>query len=476
MEDRKEKIEQRTLPEALGAFALRDAVRFHMPGHKGRGMGGFWRDDLIRWDVTELSETDNLHHPTGAIADAQHNMAEAYGARASYLVVNGSTAAVQAMILSLSARDRLLLCRDAHRCAIAGAALRGIDTVCLLPAFNEELDLWGMVTPELLDAALTRTRATAVLVTSPNYYGFCADVAGLSRVAHAHGALLLVDGAHGAHFPFSEALPTALGGYADLFAHSQHKTMDALTQAASLHLGVCRIEPQTVQRALAMIETSSPSYLLMSSLDWSIYMGKRQDWTGQVRRMDALRKQLAGLDGVKLLPERLGVGVLERDRTRLVIDVTARGLTGYAAQALLERAGIFVEMADRKRLVLITSPEDDAQWYACLYEALNALPRQKACIHERKRADAAVTAAYHCVPERRLPLREAVFAESEQAPLQEAAGRVAAAPIGVYPPGIALAMPGEVIAAETARLLSEEAADGATLFGVTDGFVAVVKD
>lgn len=477
MEDRKEKIGNQTLPEALGAYALCDAARFHMPGHKGRGMGGFWRDDLIRWDVTELSGTDNLHHPTQAIRDAERHMAKVYGARASFLVVNGSTAAVQAMILSLGEGEKLLLSRDAHKCAINGAILRGIDVAYLLPAFDETSGLWGMVTPELLESALKRTGATAALITSPNYYGFCADVAGLAQVAHAYGALLLVDGAHGAHFPFSEALPTPLGGYADLFAHSQHKTMDALTQAASLHVGTCRIKPETVRRSLAMIETSSPSYLLMSSLDWSLYMGQRQDWGAQVRRIDALRKRIGALEGIALLPEHIGAGVAQRDRTRLVLNVTGRGLSGYDAQARLERAGVFVEMADRKRLVLITSPEDDPEWYERLVCALGALPQEESRPATAGEAvPAGIYAGYDNPVERVLPLREAAFARTEQVQLTQSAGRVAAAPVGVYPPGIALAMPGERLTDATVVFLSAEARSGASLFGVTDGCVTVVKD
>lgn len=474
MEDRKEKIGRPTLPEALGAYTQKGAARFHMPGHKGRGMGGFWRGELVGWDVTELSCTDNLHAPEQAIAESQRRMAQAYGAEASFLVVNGSTAAVQAMIFALADTDKLLLCRDAHKCAVYGAALRGIEVEYLLPAYHAPLGLWGMVTPEALDRALTDTHATAVLITSPNYYGLCADVAALSRVAHAHGALLLVDGAHGAHFPFSDALPTPLGGYADVWAHSQHKTMNALTQAASLHVGACRVAPATLQRMLALVETTSPSYLLMSSLDWSVYMAARQDWSGQVRRVDALRGKIATIDGVALLPEEIGAGVCERDRTRLVLDVTGRGITGYEAQARLEACGVYLEMADRERLVLITSPEDDAEWYDRLLLALSMLPSgtRKA----RRGQDADALAVYTRLPERRYALHEAVFADWERVPLARAAGRVAVEPVGVYPPGIALTMPGEVLSAETARFLLEEQADGAALFGVRDGAVTLVKE
>ena len=207
--ENRRKTEGETLQEALGTYEREDCARFHMPGHKGRGLAGFWRDELAKWDVTEISVTDNLHAPHGAILTAEREMAKAYGAKASFYVVNGSTNAVQAMIFALSQDDKLLLSRDCHRSAVSGAALRGIETETILPRFDEETKLLGMVTPEDLERELERTKATAVLVTSPNAYGLCADVEGLAKAAHRHGALLLVDGAHGAHFRFGRAAARA---------------------------------------------------------------------------------------------------------------------------------------------------------------------------------------------------------------------------------------------------------------------------
>jgi arginine/lysine/ornithine decarboxylase len=468
--DERRKTEENTLQEALGTYERDDCARFHMPGHKGRGLAGFWRDELVKWDVTEISPTDNLHAPHGAILTAEQEMAKAYGAKASFYVVNGSTNAVQAMILALSEDDKLLLSRDCHHSAASGAALRGIETETILPRFDEETKLPGMVTPEDLESELERTRATAVLITSPNAYGLCADAAGLAKVAHSHGALLLVDGAHGAHFPFSDALPHGLGGVADLFAHSQHKTMDALTQAASLHLGECRIGEHQVRRALAMTETTSPSYLLMASLDWSVYMAKRRDWTAQVARIAALEPKIEAIDGliVPKTPERCGV--FERDRTRLVIDVGGRGLSGYEAQAHLEQNGVYIEMADARRLVLITTPNDEAGWYTRLLSALETLPVKETA--EGKSHPVPLRYGHH---EKATSFRDAAFGALEQVRLEDAAGRVASEPIGVYPPGIALVMPGEVISKQDVESLLRERALGGALFGARGGMAFVTE-
>ncbi len=460
-----------TLQETLGAYERVNPARFHMPGHKGRGLSGFWRDELQLWDVTELSNTDNLHAPSGALALSQETMARAYGAKASFFVVNGGTNAVQAMILALEQDDKLLLARDCHRSAVSGAALRGIETCYISPRYDGARGLLGMVTPEDLDLALEETGATVALITTPNAYGFCADIAGLSAAAHRHGALLLIDGAHGAHYPFSSTLPRGLGGYADVFVHSQHKTMDALTQAASLHLGDCRITAEQLRRALAMTETTSPSYLLMASLDWSVYMAARRDWAGLVARCEAIGKKIESIDGYSLIHDTIGIGVYERDRTRLVIDVTARGYTGYEAQAIFEEQNIYIEMADARRLVLITSPNDEPSWTDMLLTALAGIPKRaakaKKTVGEKIRFSA---------NQQRMGIREATFSKTETLTLKETCGRVAAEAIGIYPPGIALVMPGEVIDQHAIDYLLAQESGGGSLFGVYDGRVFVAQE
>ena len=302
-------------------------------------------------------------------------------------------------------------------------------------------------------------------------YGFCADIAGLADVAHRHGALLLIDGAHGAHFPFSEALPSGMGGYADLFAHSQHKTMDALTQAASLHLGECRIAPEQLRRALAMTETTSPSYLLMASLGWSVYMAQRRDWTGQVAHCRALNDKIEAIAGLAVFHDPVGIGVFEHDQTRVVIDVTGRGYTGYEAQAALEQSSIYLEMADARRLVLITSPNDEPTWFDQLLLALEKLPKRAP-----KKISTAAEEIRFLVSDRRMRIRTATFAKTATLPLKRAQGRVAAEPVGIYPPGISLVMPGEVIGQRAIDYLTAQEREGGTLFGVYNGNVFVVDE
>lgn len=219
------------------------------------------------------------------------------------------------------------------------------------------------------------------------------------------------------------------------------------------------------------METTSPSYLLMASLDWSVYMAKRRDWTGQVQRCIDLERNIEAIGGFAVPRDPVGFGVYERDRTRLVIDVTARGYTGYQAQALLEEKGIYIEMADTRRLVLITSPVDEPVWYDRLLEALEGLPRRKPLCGGADNGMPRIAAT-----EPAADIRSAVFGAAEPVFLARAQGRIASEPVGVYPPGIALVMPGERIDRDAITYLAKQERGGASLFGVRSGKILVMKE
>lgn len=461
------------LPEVLGDYAARNPARFHMPGHKARGMGGFWRAELIGWDVTELSPTDDLHCPEGVLKRAQEDCARTFGAAESFFLVNGSTAGVLAMLLSLPRESKILLGRDCHRSALSGAALAGHDCRFVSPPYEEAWGLHGMVTAEALDRALSDFPADAVLLTSPNFYGLSGDIAAWAEAAHRHGALLFVDAAHGAHFPFGKSFPEHPAGLADLWVHSAHKTLNALGQAAILHRGKsCPIPAWRVQQALAMVQSSSPSYLLAASLDWARYSAfTMQDWDAQALRCRRFGKQAARLPGLRVLDQKIvgSAGVAGQDPTRLVIDVAERGISGFEAAKALEERNVFVEMADARRLVCICTPSDDPEWYDRLLEALQAMPYGR-----RRSAPVVLPAEY---PERVMSMREAALHEDlVRVPLPEAAGRIGGEAAGPYPPGIALWTPGERIRQEDVDVLAEQKAQGGGTFGVREGLVAVVKE
>jgi len=466
-------MKERSLPQVLGDYAQQKGARFHMPGHKGRGMGGFWHADIIEWDVTELSDTDNLHMPENAIRRVQEQWAACCGAEDAFCLVNGSTAGILAMLLSLPHGAKVLLARDCHKAAVSGAVLSGADCRFIWPGYDEEYDLWGAITPDALEQALEQEPVDAVLIGSPNYYGFCADIPALSRVAHAHGALLFVDAAHGAHFPFGNTLPDSPAGYADLWVSSAHKTLNALGQSAILFRDKsCPIPQWRIQKSLALVQTSSPSYLLMASMDWARYSAGMQGWDKHAAFCEKIAAQIQSLPGLQVLNASCvgRAGIVAHDPTRLTVDVSLRGLTGFAVAAILEEKNIFVEMADLKRVVCICTPSDDPAWYTMLVEALEKLPY---------RTDGHVGAAFAQRPhgvQRRLPLSEAALGKQQRIPLADACGRIAAEAAGLYPPGIALFTPGEVILQQDIDLLQHQQQQGGALFGVRHGQVMVVEE
>lgn len=451
-------LDQRARPmrDMLAAYAAADPARYHMPGHKGRGP-----DLPLAFDVTELSGTDNLHSPEGPIRQAQALAAEAFGAARSFFLVGGATAGLLGLLLGLfRPGETVLVDRMMHQSVMHGLLLADLRPVYLMPevAGNRPQPVGAGAVARALAA---HPEARAVILGSPRYHGATADIAAIAGIVHGAGKLLLVDEAHGAHFPFSPALPPSCGALgADAWVHGAHKTLGALTQSGLLHLGEGLLPMAgRIARALAWCQSSSPSYLLMASLDEARAAACQAGWTACAARAGALRAQVIALGGYAC---PTGAGW---DPTRLVIDVTGRGLTGRAAAAALEGAGVYVEMADWDSLVLILTPQDDPAWDGRLLAGLAGLSGQ-----DRR-------AAFPPLPELGSPvlsLREAAFAPLETAPLERAAGRIAGAAVGPYPPGVPLYCPGERITRAGAEYLARVLAMGGQVSGLDDGRVPVV--
>ncbi len=453
-----------TLPEAVGDYASSTIARFHMPGHKGRSLMGPLGAALAPWDITEIAGMDNLHAPDGVILTTEQAYAQAYGARHSFLLVGGSTAGILAMLLSLGKNKRVLLARDCHKSAIAGIALAGHTCDFIYPEFPKGAPFCGVVTPEAVAAALSRRHADAVFLTSPNYYGACADVASIAAVCHRHGALLLCDQAHGAHFPFVPELTTLVASAADLWCVSAHKTLSAMTQSAVLHASLsCPIPDAHIRKTLSLIETSSPSYPLMLSLDWALNQAQSGEWERHAQRMHTLRERFEAHPpaGVSLLNGPM------LDFTRLVFCVNGRGISGQMAQDALIARGIMPEMADLASVVCITSPADLDAWYVRLLTALEALPYGDGVFSYLP----PVAAQKEPV----VSVRDAVLAATEYIPLEACAGHICAQAAGAYPPGVATLFPGERIEQADVQRMCAFRDAGLSLFGITEGQTACIK-
>ena len=406
-------------------------------------------------DVTELSCTDDLHMPAGVIAGLEKRCAAAFGARDSLLLVNGSTAGNIAMLLSLGIGKRVLLGRNCHKSVLSGVALAGHEAVGIFP------DEYGVISSNTVAAALDEHPCDAVYLTSPTYDGRVLDIDSIADIVHSHGALLFVDCAHGAHFAFSDSLPKPPTA-SDAWVVSCHKTMNALTQSAVLNLGGgCPYSVASVRRMLSLVQSSSPSYKLMLSIEKAIEHA--DGWTEHALRIAEFRKRLSSLPAVTLAGKATAYGF---DETRLSISVN--GMSGYRLGEAFEAFGIYPEMCDMTSVTLITAPCDPDEWYDRLFDLLHAL-NDKHLGDAPNKASCPLPTLGEVVTD----VRTAILGAARAVPLEDSVGLVSAQAVGIYPPGIATFYPGERISHEAVALLTEHKRLGAKLFGVVDDAVLV---
>lgn len=477
-------MDQNRLPlvAALDDYVNLNPAYFRIPGHRGaRGINpalrGRFGETVFGYDLSETPLTDDLHRPTGAIAEAQALAADAFGADESFFLVNGTTCGVEAMVLAAAGEgETILLSRGAHKSALMGTILSGARPVWLEP---ETLAPWGLsagLTPETVEAGFrAHPEAKALLLVSPTYYGLCSDLAAIAAVCRRYGALLLVDEAHGAHLRFSGELPPcALEQGADACAQSIHKAAGALTQSSMLHLRGGGLDGARVKTALRLLQSTSPSYLLMASLD-----AARQELAlrGAAAAHLALglargaAAELAALPGVRVLGrEAVGqAGVAALDETRLTFSAFDRGLTGLRLQELLFERGVDTELADHRNVMALFTggnTADDVRRLVDAMRAVTALPAQPPC------ADALPLPP---VPPQRMTPRQAFFAESCAVPRERALGCTAAEALIPYPPGIPALCPGETVTAEVLDYIDICLRDGVPLHGPADGTLGTLR-
>ena len=420
-------------------YAASDPVRLHMPGHKGIGPLG-----CEALDITEIDGADELYAPRGIIAESEANAARLFGAQ-TYYVTEGSSLAIRAMLhLALSNADPsrrplVLAGRNAHRAFLSAAALLDIDVVWLHPAPGEAYHSCT-VSPAALEAALARLggRCRAVYVTSPDYLGHMADIAALAGVCHRHGALLLVDNAHGAYLRFLSPSRHPMDLGADLCCDSAHKTLPALTGAAYLHvhprLGP---DPAQVRDALALYGSTSPSWLILQSLDaCNRYL---EDFPTRLGRflplLDALKAELAGH----------GYALVGDEPMKLTLAAKPFGHTGDALAARLRASGIVCEFHDPDYLTLMPAPQNGEADLRRLREALLSI---------EPGAPLPADAPPYRAPEQALSIRAATFAPRETLPAAQCEGRILAAPALSCPPCVPIAVCGERVDAQVIRRLT----------------------
>ncbi|MBW4578542.1 MAG: aminotransferase class I/II-fold pyridoxal phosphate-dependent enzyme [Tildeniella nuda ZEHNDER 1965/U140] len=478
------------LLDALQACALRVKTPFYTPGHK-RGQGSpdrltaVFGTQVFRADLPELPELDNLFAPQGVIQAAQELAAAAFGADRTWFLANGSTAGVIAAILATcNPGDKIILPRNVHQSVISGLVLSGAVPIFIQPEYDPALDLAYSITPVAVAETLTQhPDAKAVMMVSPTYYGVCGNVAAIAHTAHQHNIPLLVDEAHGAHFAFHPALPiAALAAGADLAVQSTHKTLSAMTQAAMLHTKGDRIDGNRVSKALQLVQSTSPSYLLLASLDAARHQMATQGeqlLEQTLEFADEARSRLNQIPGLSTLdPEQAGqtAGFAALDRTRLTVKVTGLGLDGFTADAILnEQLGVTAELPSFQYLTFIMSLGNTKEDIEKLVQAFWALAVMAGGTAETQRRGepfrpssySPVAASDICPPSRLTP-RAAFFAETETRSIAQAINHISAELVCPYPPGIPVLMPGEVVSEAAIAYLKAILTLGGTLSGCAD--------
>jgi lysine decarboxylase len=464
--------------DALVSLAESHKVSFHTPGHKsGKGISTrfkkFVGPKIFSIDLTTLDEVDCLQKPVGVIKEAQELAAEAYGADQSFFLVNGSTVGNHAMVLATcNPGDEVVVARNAHKSILTGIILAGAIPYFFMPDWGHDLGIPLNAAPEQVRSALeSHPRAKALVLTSPNYYGVTADLSPILAEVKERGMLILVDEAHGPHLHFHPHLPpSALSAGADLCVQSTHKILGGMTQSSMLHVKGDRIDLARLQGVLHLMQSTSPSYVLMASLDLARMQmateGKKL-LEKAIHLAEEARAQIKQIGGVSCFgrAEIQAKKGFDLDVTKLTISTRALELTGFQASSLLNsESDVQVEMADLYNLLVIVSIGDRKDDLSRLVSGL-----ERISLRCGRKKEGPIPVIFPPSPSPlRLSPREAYFAPYRYVDLKEAVGEVSSDIITIYPPGIPLLVSGEEIQGEIAEYLQAMGSKGARVDGLRE--------
>ncbi len=459
---------------ALQNYKQRRVVPFDVPGHKqGRGtpeLRDFLGEKCVSIDVNSMKSLDNLCHPMSVIKEAEDLAAEAFGCDKVFFLVGGTTSSVQAMILgSCAENEKIIMPRNVHRSAINAVILCGAVPVYVNPGINAELGIpLGMTLEAVERAILENPDAKAVFVNTPTYYGVCSDLEGIIKLAHSHGMLVLVDEAHGTHFYFHDGLPCAamhLG--ADMAAVSVHKTGGSLTQSSLLLVNKERVNADHMRIVINLTQTTSASYLLLSSLDIArknLALNGKAMFDKVLSLAEYARNEINAIGGYYAFSEEIkGPAVKSFDRTKLSINTIKLGLAGFEVYDILrDEYSIQVEFGDVANFLAIISVGDTTLMIERLVSALAEIKRLSSGRHTGMFDHEYITPIVRVSPEK------AFYAKKKSVPLSESVNTVSGDFVMCYPPGIPIIAPGEVITKEIISYIMYAKEKGALLTGAED--------
>jgi arginine decarboxylase len=469
---------------ALTEHAARRPVQFHIPGHK-TGVGSdpefraFIGDNALSIDLINIAPLDDLHQPTGVILEAQQLAADAFGADYTFFSVQGTSGAIITMIMSVVGEgDKIILPRNVHKSILAAVIFSGAKPVFLSPARDMNLGIDHGVTPSSVRKALDRhPDAKAVLVINPTYYGVCANLQEIVDLVHSYDIPVLVDEAHGALIHFHDGLPlSAMEAGADMAATSVHKLGGSMTQSSILNVQGPRVNQRRIQTIMSMLTTTSTSYLLLASLDTSrrnLAVNGRELADKAIRLAQYAREAINTIEGLYCFGEDIlgAESTYDYDPTKVTIHIRHLGITGYDAENWLrERYNIEVELSDMYNILCLVTPGDNQEQVDILIAALRVLAQEYA----HNEANELVIAIPE-IPQLSLTPRDAFYGDTELVLFKESAGRIISEFIYVYPPGIPILLPGEVISQQNIDYIVEHLEVGLPVKGPEDRSIEYVK-
>jgi arginine/lysine/ornithine decarboxylase len=471
--------------DILLSHAKRNVISFHCPGHKnGRSIDKELKDyvgqEVFKFDVTVFDEVDSLHDPVGPIRKAQELMAEAYGVKQSLFLVNGTSSGNMAMLLSAcNPGDSIIVSRSSHKSIMSGIIMSGVWPIWVQPKIDQNLDLIFNMTYDQVKEALDKyPEAKAVFVTSPTYNGIVTELSKIADLCHRRGKILLVDEAHGAHLHFNDRLPeSAVEAGADLCVQSTHKILSAMSQGSALHFNSKLIDFNRVKKVVSMLQTTSPNYLTLATLDLArrqVFLQGKKDFDRLIDAAEWGRSYInKNIQNMKCF-DRKEINKLgfDLDETKLTVNVTKTGLSGYDIESILARENnIQLDYADLFNLIAIPG---EGTIKADLEAFVSALERISKKYHGKQKNW--ILKIPTLSTEMVMKPRDVFLSNSiTKVRLKKAVGHIAAQILTPYPPGIPVVIPGERITQEICDYLMDTASKGLRISGQENDKLKMVR-
>lgn len=464
----------------LISYVEKNIYPFHMPGHK-RNIQKISMENPFKIDITEIEGFDDLHHPCGVLKEIMEEAANFYGTKKTYFLINGSTAGILSAIgAATKAGEKILVARNSHKSVYNAVYLGDLTPVYVYPEIINEFGINGEITPHEIENALRGNPGIkAAVITSPTYEGVVSNIKEIAELLHKRDIPLIVDEAHGAHFGMHEEFPqTSINLGADVVIQSIHKTLPSLTQTALLHVNSDRVSHTKLKRYLSIYQSSSPSYILLSSIDSCIGCLKERgpELFGEyVPILKKYRKLIGGLKNIMLFNDfaennHMGQAV---DISKIVLSVKGTDYTGMDLyNELLERYHLQVEAACGDYIIVMTSCFDGEEGFESLFNALAEIDKKLHCQKEKPFVQGVRTNA-------RISIAKALEAETKELLMEDALGKMSAEYLYLYPPGVPIIVPGEVITEEIIKVCRNYEKTGLKIRGLKSGSldnILVIED